>query len=270
MARKARLSSKGRFVHCYNRVCGEEGYLPFGPREKAKFFTIIEKIEPLYEIEILSAVCMSNHIHLVLKSAELPPSLEETARRYNTHHKESMWIFPTTDRCREIQQRLNDISWFMRDLQQEFTTWFNNTRETKRRGKLWQGRFKNTILQSGGAVVGCVKYVEMNPVRAKICTNPADYQYCTWGRYAQTGTHPFADSFYKNMQSCLKKDPATVETTDETNRIDEYFLSEFARIYAYENEESDILCDLKNLPPENTGIPFDLIVSRRVRYWSDL
>ena len=42
------------------------------------------------------------------------------------------------------------------------TAWYNRTRPERRRGPLWAGRFKNTVLESGLAVWACWAYVERN------------------------------------------------------------------------------------------------------------
>ena len=74
----------------------------------------------------------------------------------------------------------------MGDLQQGFATWFNRTRPVRRRGALWGGRYKNTVLEAGLAVWNCWKYVKMNPVRAGIVANPADYRFCSFGEWSAT------------------------------------------------------------------------------------
>ena len=49
------------------------------------------------------------------------------------------------------------------------------------RGILWADRFKHTLLGDSRAVWQCVKYIQMNPVRARIVSNPADYRFCSYG-----------------------------------------------------------------------------------------
>ena len=56
----------------------------------------------------------------------------------------------------------------------------------------------NTILQDGPAVWRCWQYIEMNPVRAHLVQNPADYRWCSFGVWNATGRHPFEDA----VRSC--------------------------------------------------------------------
>lgn len=86
-----------------------------------------------------------------------------------------------------------------------FTCWYNGTRAEERRGRLWGDRFKSVLLQGKGcsALWSCIKYVELNPVRAKIVGDPAEYEFSSWGRYARTGRHPFAKGFLVHARNVL-------------------------------------------------------------------
>ena len=44
-----------------------------------------------------------------------------------------------------------------------------------RSGSLWEGRFKSSPIDSNSYLLACSRYVEMNPVAAGLCANPADY-----------------------------------------------------------------------------------------------
>ena len=44
-----------------------------------------------------------------------------------------------------------------------------------RSGSLWEGRFKSSPIDSNSYLLACCRYVEMNPVAAGLCANPADY-----------------------------------------------------------------------------------------------
>jgi len=50
----------------------------------------------------------------------------------------------------------------------------------KRRGTLWEGRFRSAIIQSDAYLLTCYRYVELNPVRAHMVTHPAAYP---WSSY---------------------------------------------------------------------------------------
>ena len=47
-------------------------------------------------------------------------------------------------------------------------------------GTLWDGRFKSSLVDSDHYVLACMRYIEMNPVRAGMVTSPQDYK---WSSY---------------------------------------------------------------------------------------
>ena len=53
---------------------------------------------------------------------------------------------------RKFKRRLNDLSEFMRDFQRRFTFWYNNQFPERRRGSLWNPKFKSVVLASGQAL----------------------------------------------------------------------------------------------------------------------
>ena len=62
-------------------------------------------------------------------------------------------------------------------------TRFVNCRE-KRSGTLWEGRYKSTLIESGRYLLTCMAYIDLNPVRAQLAANPADYAWSSYGHYA--------------------------------------------------------------------------------------
>lgn len=76
-------------------------------------------------------------------------------------------------------KRMHSLSEFMRGLLQRFTRWFN--KQHGLRGTLWEDRFHSVIVQSGLASRTMAAYIDLNPVRAGICEDPADYRWCSYG-----------------------------------------------------------------------------------------
>ncbi|MGJ8723635.1 MAG: transposase [Roseibacillus sp.] len=75
--------------------------------------------------------------------------------------------------------RMNDLSQFMKNLLQRFTRWFNRSQD--RSGRLWEERFKSMIVQDGTASRTVAAYIDLNPVRAGIVEDPAEYRWSSYG-----------------------------------------------------------------------------------------
>ena len=175
-----------------------------GEVEKYKFLQHLKRTLSLYSIECLSAVVMSNHYHLILYLPKETFSIEEMAARIVRFKKGKLIASPQdfyTQRRHEIS---NDLSYLMKEVQRGFTCWFNKTRKFKRRGTLWEQRFKCTKLADSQALATCLKYIELNPVRAEIVNDPAEYRFSTYGIWQQSGKHPYATSFKNHMLSALR------------------------------------------------------------------
>jgi putative transposase len=50
----------------------------------------------------------------------------------------------------------------------------------QRSGTLWEGRYKSSLIQTEAYLLACMRYIELNPVRAGMCADPADYR---WSSY---------------------------------------------------------------------------------------
>ena len=75
--------------------------------------------------------------------------------------------------------RMHSLSEFFKGMLQRFTCWFN--REHGRRGTLWESRFRSVIVQDGVAARTMAAYIDLNPVRAGMVEDPADYRWSSYG-----------------------------------------------------------------------------------------
>lgn len=50
----------------------------------------------------------------------------------------------------------------------------------RRSGTLWEGRYKASLVQADAYLLTCMRYIELNPVRAGMCADPAHYP---WSSY---------------------------------------------------------------------------------------
>lgn len=250
--------------HVMNRVSGCPGDLPFGDAEKAKMFDLLSLLLRFYTVEVISFVAMGNHFHAICVTyPDLPSVKEMQARfraRYGSSRPEPDWSDPAV-RVR-IGLRMRDLSMLMKDFEQAFSVWFNERQG--RHGRLWADRFKSVVLGGGHALWECLKYVEMNPVRAGLCRCPEDYRFGTLGRLAGSGRHPFGAAFGRHLRECLgggATGPPGPEAIAELR-------ADIARVAAAERGE----CSEDIFRAEAAalrGSPVPLLVTRRVRYWSD-
>ncbi len=203
--RRARIKVVGEpmMYHLYNQVAGIPSDRPFGKVEKEKFVQLLHKLDGFFLVKVLSYTVMSNHFHLVAYAPGTLPSTEEVCRRYEEYYP-GRKLSLKDPKVAVYARRMVDISWFMHDLQQQFTCWFNRTRPIRRRGSLWADRFKHTLLGDGKAAWTCVKYIEMNPVRAGMVKHPSDYRYGSFGVWAATGVHPFAPHVVDHLLPALQ------------------------------------------------------------------
>lgn len=261
---RLRRDGNDTFYHCYNRVAGNSGDRSFGRTEKEAFVQLLKKLVGYYVVEVVAYQVMSNHFHLILYAPCERPSPEETCRRYEDYYGGKRRLTTNTERCEEIAAKLRDVSEFMGDLQQQFTTWLDHTRPVRRRGALWAGRYKNTVLEVGLAVWNCWKYVEMNPVRAGIVADPAEYRFCSFAEWSAGCQHPFADTVQRRLMPVLEG-LLHAESQGDLHRA---MRMEFARIAAVEARRS---LSEEEAAVEQAGktIPFRRRVDRHLRDWVD-
>ncbi len=67
----------------------------------------------------------------------------------------------------------------MKTLMQRFTKWFNRTHA--RSGNLWEDAFKSVIVEDGVAAKTIAAYIDLNPVRAGMVKDPAEYRWSSYG-----------------------------------------------------------------------------------------
>ena len=147
----------------------------------------IRLLSSLFAIDVCAYVVMNNHYHLVLKLC--PEQLDELdddgiIERWCALFKGPLLIqrYRDGDDLRPLERitvsdivtvwrkKLASISWFMRCLNQPIARQANLEDECT--GKFWESRFNSQALKSEEALLSCMAYVDLNPVRAGIADRP--------------------------------------------------------------------------------------------------
>ena len=197
--------NEGVYLHIYNHtVSSMHEQLPLGDIEKTKFINIFERYKVKYNIQLISSVVMGNHFHALVYCPSEKFTKGQAFAAYNAFHRKEKVKYKDDFRVKSLIENSNNISEFMRETQREFSVWFNKTRPYKRKGALWQDRFQCQLIQSDVYLWGCLKYIEMNPVRAGICHNAEEYNHSSFGRWHEK--HPYEKEFIEHILSLTGKE----------------------------------------------------------------
>jgi len=148
----------------------------------------LELLAANFACDVCAFSAMQNHLHVVLRTRpDLAEALsdEEVALRWwrifpKRRNEDGTPADPEPHELRilvadpraaaERRKRLASISWFMRCLCEKIARRAN--KEDQCTGRFWEGRFKCQALLDESAVLACSVYVDLNPIRAGICSTP--------------------------------------------------------------------------------------------------
>ncbi len=195
-------AGKPAIYHCISRVVDRRFVLGDAEREHFRMFMRMQ--ENFSGCRVLSYCFMSNHFHILLEVPPMPEGgiFEELLlTRLSATHAEAFvagvakeiaearkagreeWVAEIFAR---FTYRMHNLSEFMKTLLQRFTRWFNRTRQ--RSGTLWEERYKSVIVESGVAARTMAAYIDLNPVRAGMVADPAEYRWSSYGEAVGGGT----------------------------------------------------------------------------------
>jgi len=127
-----------------------------GNKDYEKYLGYIKRCKRKYVFRIFGYSLMPNHVHLVIE----------------------------TDMSKEISR-------IMSSLQRAYTGYFN--KRYVRVGHLWQGRFNSKIIIKDRYLLNTIKYIELNPVRAKLVKAPHEYMWSSSRARTLGGYDPILD-----------------------------------------------------------------------------
>ncbi len=163
MPRRARIAIAGIPWHIIQR--GNNRSVCFFTGEDNRYYlqTLQEQSEK-YRCAIHAYVLMTNHVHLLITPEEK-----------------------------------TSASLMMKHLGQRYTQYINKT--YRRSGTLWEGRFKSCLAQVEQYILACYRYIELNPVRAGMVHDPADYPWSShaYNAYGKTDTLISPHEIYQQL-----------------------------------------------------------------------
>jgi len=200
------------YYHCVSRcvrralLCGTD--ISTGESYEHRRQWVEDKLYELaniFAIDICAYAIMSNHYHLVLhinRKQALSLSFDEVistwhrlftgnliSQKYCKGHallkSEMVYLKEKVD-CWRTQ--LMDISWFMRVLNESIARQANA--EDHCTGRFWEGRFKSQALLDEAALLTCMAYVDLNPIRAAIADTPETSDYTSIKQRIQQALKP--------------------------------------------------------------------------------
>jgi len=144
-------------------------------------------LSSIFAIDICAYAVMSNHYHIVLRLS--PEQVKEAndyeiARRWQCLFKGSL-LFQKYSEGKVVKeyeqrivdseiavyrQRLCDLGWFMKCLNEPLARIAN--KEDSCKGHFWEHRYKSQALCSDEALLSCMAYVDLNPIRAAMADTP--------------------------------------------------------------------------------------------------
>ncbi len=146
MPRQPRLTLAGQAHHVIQRGNNKQAIF-FCDTDRTLFLGDLEDALLKHGCVLHAYVLMTNHIHLLItpgRDEAIGQLMQSLGRRYVGHVNRSYG----------------------------------------RTGTLWEGRFKSTIVDAEDYVMACYRYIEANPVRAGMVTDPAAYPWSSYGANA--------------------------------------------------------------------------------------
>ena len=172
MARKPRLHLAGGLYHVMLR--GNNGKNIFFDNEDREYLEkLVAEGVKRFDHKILAYCWMSNHIHLAIEVNKIP------------------------------------LSKIIQNLSFRYTRYVNKKR--KQIGHLFQGRYKAILVEKDSYLLELVRYIHLNPIRAKVVRNLSDYKWSSHGVYLEKEQNTWIQSdkvlsiFSKNKKIASKQ-----------------------------------------------------------------
>lgn len=114
--------------------------------DKEQYLKFVNKIKKEVNIVIISYCIMDNHVHILVKT-----------------------------------DTIDQLSRFMHKVNTLYAIYYNQ--KYNRVGYVFRDRYKSQIIYSEKQLYTCINYIHNNPVKAKICKLPCEYEYSSYNEY---------------------------------------------------------------------------------------
>jgi putative transposase len=145
MARLPRLTVPGYPHHIIQRGNNRQAIFSSSADYEA-LLAMLDEHSRQAKVAIHAYVLMSNHFHL-LATPETPDAIPQ----------------------------------MMQAVGRRYVRYFNQRQG--RTGTLWEGRYRSTLIQTERYLLACMAYIDLNPVRAGLVAEPADYVWSSYAHY---------------------------------------------------------------------------------------
>ncbi len=196
MRKKRIKSQEDAYYHLISRIVDKD--FKYDEEERQIFYFIMRKVARFCGVEVVTFAIMSNHFHIlafvpakgrVVVTEQMllervgvlygPEEAEDMEKRWKEWRNLGMGSFVTEEQ-EKLRKRMGDVSMFMKELKQRATICYNARHQ--REGTMWEGRFKSVLVEPDSDALEAVSaYIDLNPVRAGMVEDPADYKWSGYG-----------------------------------------------------------------------------------------
>ena len=193
--RMRRMIAQGDgYYHVISRIAGQQFLMD--AVEKDALMRLMFHAAVFSGVEVLTFALMDNHFHLLVKvprahevdDAELVEKMRVLYGDAKTERILGDWDkwerkglpFKVDGAKAALRRRMFDLSQFCKTLKETYTMSYNHRHAHV--GTIWGSRFKSILLSADYQTLMTVgSYIDLNPVRAGVVENPAEYRWSGYG-----------------------------------------------------------------------------------------
>jgi len=224
MARKPRLHVPGGVYHVMLRGNGGQAIF-LSEKDRTVFYRLAEEGIERFGHRVHGFCLMGNHVHLLIQIGKVP------------------------------------LSRVMQNLSFRYTGWIN--RRHRRTGHLFQGRYKAVLVDADAYLLELVRYIHLNPVRARMVCDPAAYHWSGHRTYLGLEQIPWLHTdwvlgqFARRLATCRKHYAAFVAAGMEEERRPEFHIGgDDTRVLG----DDDFLAQVIDTPPAGSPPTLEVII----------